>query len=99
MMNKPVTERFGQREELILEFPCDFPIKVVGHATDGFHGEICAIISRHDNSFVAEERVQYRHSSSGKYQSLTLNLRATSKEQIDAVYQELKACESVLWAL
>lgn len=92
-------ERFGEREELILEFPCDFPIKVVGRMDEGLHARICEIVCRHDDSFRAEERVQARQSSGGKYQSLTVNLRATSKEQIDNVYQDLKACELVLWAL
>ncbi|HRJ53493.1 MAG TPA: DUF493 domain-containing protein [Candidatus Thiothrix moscowensis] len=91
-------ERFGREQELVMEFPCDFPIKVVGHTDVAFQIRICEIVCRHDDSF-GEERLQYRHSSSGKYQSLTLNLRATSKEQIDAVYQDLKACELVLWAL
>ncbi|MEB4592149.1 DUF493 domain-containing protein [Candidatus Thiothrix sp. Deng01] len=92
-------ERFGQREELVLEFPCDFPIKVVGRTALEFHARVCEIVCRHDGSFDPSENMQTRESSAGKYQSLTVNLRATSKEQIDAVYQELKACELVLWAL
>lgn len=92
-------ERFGQREELVMEFPCDFPIKVVGRTESELYVRICEIACRHDQAFTPEERLQYRHSSTGKYQSLTLNIRAISKEQIDAVYQDLKACELVLWAL
>ncbi|MEN9503768.1 MAG: hypothetical protein RI964_3053 [Pseudomonadota bacterium] len=99
MMDKSIPDRFGEREELILEFPCDFPIKVVGRSAAEFHVQICEIVSRHDDSFVAAQRLQYRASSGGKYHSLTINLRATSKTQIDAVYQDLKACELVLWAL
>ena len=92
-------ERFGQDETLILEFPCDFPIKVVGRASGDLHVQICEIVCRHDNEFSAETRLQCRDSSAGKYQSLTVNIRAVSKTQIDAVYQDLKACELVLWAL
>lgn len=92
-------ERFGQQEELVLEFPCDFPIKVVGRAEVEFHLRICEIVCRHDDCFNPDEHLQRRDSSAGKYQSLTVNLRATSKTQIDAVYQDLKACELVLWAL
>lgn len=94
-----IAQRFGQQAELVMEFPCDFPIKVVGRTDDEFHAQVCEIVCRHDDAFTPEERLQHRHSSSGKYQSLTLILRATSKEQIDAVYQDLKACELVLWAL
>ena len=98
-MDKTTLGRFGQREELILEFPCDFPIKVVGRGVEAFKVQICEIVARHDEYFVPEHRLQHRASSGGKYQSLTINLRATSKTQIDAVYQDLKACELVLWAL
>ena len=92
-------ERFGDQEELILEFPCDFPIKIVGRADTEFHLRICKIVCRHDDGFNPDEHVQRRDSSTGKYHSLTVNLRATSKDQINAVYQDLKACELVLWAL
>lgn len=92
-------ERFGQQEELALEFPCDFPIKIVGRSDAEFHGRICEIVCRHDNGFDPTVHVQRRDSSAGKYHSLTVTLRATSKQQIDAVYQDLKACELVLWAL
>lgn len=92
-------ERFGEQEELILEFPCDFPIKIVGRADVEFHVRICEIVCRHDEGFNPDEHVQRRDSSAGKYHSLTVNLRATSKAQINAVYQDLKACELVLWAL
>lgn len=91
-------DRFGQDQELVMEFPCDFPIKVVGRTDESFHVRICEIVCRHDDGFTTE-RLEFRHSAGGKYQSLTLNLRATSKAQIDAVYQDLKACELVLWAL
>ncbi len=71
----------------------------MGRAEAEFHLRICEIVCRHDDGFNPEEHVQHKHSSTGKYHSLTVNLRATSKGQIDAVYQELKACELVLWAL
>lgn len=91
-------DRFGQREELVLAFPCDFPIKVVGAATEQFPERVCKIACCHDASFTPD-KVKQRSSSTGKYQSLTLMIRATSKEQIDAIYQDLKTCDGVLWAL
>lgn len=91
-------ERFGQSKELVLEFPCNFPIKVVGRAHVEFAAQVCTIAVSHDASFTPDN-LQCRDSSAGKYQSLTLNIQATSREQLDAVYQSLKACEWVLWAL
>lgn len=99
MSDKHTQDRFGLREELIMEFPCDFPIKVVGLSDVQFSLQICAIAARHDEHFSPEEKVDFKQSSGGKYQSLTLSIRAHSKEQIDALYQDLKACEMVLWAL
>jgi hypothetical protein len=94
-----MNDRFGHNEELEMEFPCNFPIKVVGRAGDEFRAQICNIAQKHDQEFVPEQHLQIKDSSQGKYQSLTLNIKALSKEQINAVYQDLKACESVLWAL
>lgn len=91
-------DRFGQHEDLVMEFPCDFPIKIVGRTDEAFHASVCEIACRHDETFTLDS-LQHRHSSTGKYQSLTLRIRATSKEHIDTVYQELKSCELVLWAL
>lgn len=89
---------FGEGDELKLEFPCDFPIKVVGQASETFEVVIYAIAVRHAPDF-SPEAISRNQSRSGKYHSLTLGIRATSKTQIDAIYRDLKACELVLWAL
>ena len=85
-------------EELKLEFPCDFPIKVVGKGCDEFEVLICEIAQRHDPEFSVAE-LKRNQSCSGKYHSVTLGITATSKAQIDAIYRDLKDCEHVLWAL
>ncbi|MEZ5476173.1 MAG: DUF493 domain-containing protein [Thiolinea sp.] len=86
------------QEELKLEFPCDFPIKVVGKASAEFEEQVCAIAACHDPEFSAQA-MRRNQSRTGKYHSLTLGIRAVSKDQIDAIYRDLKACELVLWAL
>jgi len=91
-------DHFGQSKELVLEFPCNFSIKVVGRADVDFAAQVCTIAATHDETF-SSDKLQYRESSAGKYHSLTLNIHATSKEQLNAIYQSLKACEWVLWAL
>lgn len=90
--------RFGQDEELKLEFPCDFPIKVVGKTDAAFEAQICVIAERNDPMFSAE-KIRRNQSRTGKYSSVTLGITATSKEQIDTIYRDLKSCELVLWAL
>ncbi|HPQ95909.1 MAG: DUF493 domain-containing protein [Thiothrix sp.] len=91
-------EHFGTDPRLKLDFPCDFPIKVAGPAGDDFVDFVRAVAARHDPAFRAEALARHQ-SSGGRYQSLTLGIRATSKEQIDAIYQDLKTSELVLWAL
>ncbi|WP_020395452.1 YbeD family protein [Thiolinea disciformis] len=84
--------------ELKLEFPAHFPIKVVGAAHDEFEIQIIAIALRHDPEFLPEN-LKRNQSKSGKYQSVTLPITAISREQLDAIYTDLKACEHVMWAL
>lgn len=86
------------REEVELNFPCQFPIKVVGAASEEFELQVCEIAKRHDPAF-SDKALSRNQSRSGKYHSLTLAIQATSREQINAIYRDLKACELVLWAL
>ena len=85
-------------EESLIEFPCDFPVKVMGAAIPEFHQRMVEIASKHDARFNDEE-TKLKHSKTGKYTSLTLNIHAENKAQLDALYQEMTDCELVLWAL
>jgi putative lipoic acid-binding regulatory protein len=70
----------------------------MGSGTPEFHQCILAIASKHDPRFNADETKQ-RDSKTGKYISLTLNIHAENKPQLNALYQDLTDCELVLWAL
>jgi hypothetical protein len=72
----------------LLEFPCDFPIKIMGPTTAEFEGIVLEIVRRHAPD-LGEAAVTSRASSGGRYTSITVNLRAKSKEQLDALYREL----------
>lgn len=85
-------------EDTLFEFPTDFPIKIMGEATDEFRSLAIGIVTRHFGP-VDESRIEERPSSGGKYLGLTLTVRAESKAQLDAVYSELTACRQVLVAL
>ena len=75
-------------EETLLEFPCDFPIKIMGKAAEGFAQAICEVVLRHVADFDAAT-MEMRPSKAGNYLSLTCTVRATSKAQLDALYREL----------
>jgi len=77
-------------EETLLEFPCEFPIKIMGASQDGFAQEMLAVVLRHAPDFDASSMAM-RASSKGAYLGLTCTLRATSKAQLDALYRELSA--------
>jgi uncharacterized protein len=71
-----------------LAFPCDFPIKVMGHKQPRFVQAVTGIVRKHAPDFDAAT-VEMRPSRQGKYLSVTCIVRATSREQLDALYQEL----------
>jgi len=85
-------------EESLIEFPCEFPVKVMGAAIPEFHTVIKKIAEKHDDEFDANQTTQ-NVSKTGKYVSLTLNIHAKNKDQLDAIYEDLTASELVLWAL
>ena len=87
-----------QPEESLIDFPCEFPVKVMGAAIPEFHTRIHEIAKQHDAD-LNEEHTKIQHSKTGKYVSLTLNIHAVDKPQLDALYSDLTSCELVLWAL
>lgn len=74
--------------ETLLEFPCDFPLKVMGSNQPGFAQAVLEVVLRHAPDFDAAT-MQMRPSKAGNYLSLTCTVRATSKTQLDALYREL----------
>ncbi len=84
--------------ETLLEFPCDFSIKAMGLATDEFELLVIETV-RHHSKELREDAVRSRPSKNGKYCSITITIQATSKKQLDAIYQELHDSGKVLMAL
>ncbi|GAA5165399.1 DUF493 domain-containing protein [Viridibacterium curvum] len=76
------------RPDTLLEFPCDFPLKIMGERVDGFAQTVLEVVQRHAPDFDGNS-MEMRPSSTGKYLSLTCTIRATSKPQLDALYTEL----------
>ncbi|SCZ58082.1 YbeD family protein [Thiohalomonas denitrificans] len=85
-------------DETLLEFPCDFPIKAMGRADEDFETTVVEIVRRHAPD-LGEAAVSVRESSGAKYLSVTVTVRATSREQLDNIYLELTAHEKVMMAL
>lgn len=85
-------------QETLLEFPCDFPIKIMGAQIPEFRERVLAIVRTHAPD-LDEAAITERPSSNGRYLALTCVIRAQSRDQLDAIYGELTACELVAMAL
>jgi len=84
--------------DTLLEFPTDFPLKVMGRAKEGFAQTVHDIVRRHAPDYDGAT-MELRPSSAGKYLSVTCTIRATSKEQLDALYRELSSHPDVTMVL
>ncbi len=85
-------------EETLLEFPCQFPIKAMGKNNDTIEITIIEIVSRHAPE-KHNHKVKLKPSKDGNYVSITVTIEATSKPQLDAIYQDLTDHPEVLYAL
>jgi len=74
--------------ESLLAYPCDFPIKIMGQTQPGFAQAVLGVVLRHAPDFDAAT-MEMRNSRQGKYLSLTVTVRATSRQQLDDLYREL----------
>jgi putative lipoic acid-binding regulatory protein len=82
----------------IMQFPCEIAVKAMGKAGTDFEAIVVEIVRRHAPD-LGEGSVSSRHSSAGNYLSVTVRVNARSREQMDALYQELSDHEAVAMAL
>lgn len=75
-------------EQSLIEYPCDFPIKVMGANVDGFAAAIAQVARQFDPDFDAQT-IETRPSKAGNYLGVTITIRATSRPQLDALYRTL----------
>ena len=80
----------SQPEPPKIEFPCEYPIKVLGVNTDNFEAVIIEVFHRHAPGFDTAS-VLIKMSSKGTFNSLNITITATGPEQLDALHQDLLA--------
>jgi len=85
-------------EETLLEFPCQFPIKAMGRVDIELDLLVIEIIRRHAPDF-DHQAIKMRPSKDGNFLAITITIEATSKKQLDAIYQDLSDHPHVLVAL
>jgi uncharacterized protein len=82
----------------LLDFPCRFPIKVIGADNAEFSDVVLRIIDKHLVD-PQQKHVHQRSSSNQSYLSLTITIEASSQAQLDAIYHDLSQHQAVLMAL
>jgi len=88
----------GQSSPGLIEYPLDFPLKVLGKNEPGFVHRVTSIVRRHAPGFDAAT-VELRPSRKSAYLSVTCVIRAESREQLDALYRELNDHPDVVMVL
>ncbi len=81
-----------------IEFPTEFPIKVMGRKDVELARVTRAIVERHAGE-LRDDQVRERPSGAGNFLAVTFVIQALSQEQLDNIYRELTACDAVLMAL
>lgn len=79
-----------EERKTLLEFPCEFPIKIMGARVDHFAQAVLEVVLRHAPDFDAAA-MQMRPSAKGNYLAITCTLNATSQLQLDNLYRELSS--------
>lgn len=85
-------------KESVLKFPCDFPIKVVGRATEQFELNVLSIV-RENGGKLKESSLSQRASKQGNYLALTIVVEAQNQNQLDNIYRALSSNPEVIMAL
>ena len=74
----------------LINYPCDFPIKVMGRNTSDFVATLTALVQGFDPSLDVSA-IEQRPSRNGQYLGLTFIIHAVSRQQLDDLYQALSA--------
>ncbi|MGB5439341.1 MAG: DUF493 domain-containing protein [Gammaproteobacteria bacterium] len=88
----------SNEEDSLFNFPCEFPIKAMGKADCNLDIIVVEIVRRHAPD-LGEGAIKTRASANGNYLAVTVTVTATSRRQLDAIYQDLVDCEAVIMAL
>lgn len=92
-----MTDAIPENEPL-LQFPCSFPIKIMGRDRPDFRDTVIAIVEKHAGN-VDENSIRSSPSRKGNFVSITITIQAQSQDQLDRIYQDLTAHEDVLFSL
>ena len=85
-------------DDSLFGFPCEFPIKAMGRAIPELEAAVLEIMNRHVPD-LGEGAIRMRESRNGNYVSITVTIQARSRQQLDAIYIDLSACEYIAFSI
>ena len=85
-------------DETLLEFPCDFPIKIMGRESDEFRALARELVEKHTGA-LADDAIVSSLSKNGAFVSVTVTVVAQSQQQLDDIYREVTSNDEILMAL
>lgn len=85
-------------DQSLIEYPCRFPIKVMGRHTEEFVSAMVIIARAFEPAFDMTS-IEHRPSKAGNYIGLTLSIYVTSREQLDEIYRTLTTHPLVKYVL
>jgi hypothetical protein len=88
----------GAKNESLLAFPCDFPIKMMGRDQPAFRKAAVALVEQHVGE-ISDNAIRTALSSKGNFLSITITITAKSQQQLDDIYRDLTKHDEVLVAL
>lgn len=81
-----------------IEFPCLYPIKIIGVASADFQESVVSVVERHTGK-ISDELIKERVSRKSNYLSITITIAATGEEQLQHIFEDLKALDSIKMVL
>ncbi len=86
------------KQQKLLDFPCDFPIKMMGREQPEFRDAAVALIERHTGK-IRSDAIRTALSRNGNFLSIAITIKAQNQQQLDDIYSDLSAHEEILVAL
>jgi uncharacterized protein len=80
--------RYMSPETSLIQYPCHFPIKVMGANVGGYVDAMAHVAKAFDPTFDTST-IEQRPSKAGNYMGLTLKVYVTDREQLDELYRTL----------
>jgi hypothetical protein len=87
-----------EQEPPKIEFPCEYPIKVLGRNREGMQDAVIAVFERHAPGF-DQAGISFRDSRNGTFLAMTVTIIATGPEQLKALHRDLMATGHVQMVL